>query len=197
MSDSSPEIDAPKLDDQRFAENMKAIRISRGMSQSDLVEALRALGWTSVFQTTVSRIENGDRPVRYGESRVIARALGVHAERFLLPAQDQELASKLAAARLAVRDNNNGIVGLALNMARARRALERVIDDARANGFEPTDLPSSGPDEWVELVPVSVSDELALALEALEQMTPESAVRTGLEVDERAEQRAKANRDAP
>ena len=53
----------------------------------------------SVFQTTISRIEKGDRPVRYGEARAIARALGANVERFLLSPEDQALARRLGWAR--------------------------------------------------------------------------------------------------
>ena len=46
----------------------------------------------------------------------------------------------------------------------------------RDAGFEPTLLPDDPADT---LVPVTVADELALAIEALETLTPDQAISTG------------------
>lgn len=167
--------DGPALDDLKFAENMRAIREARGMTQADLVRALKERGWQSVFQTTISRIEKGERPVRYGEALAISRALGTDINRFLLSSADRAIADRLAYSRTRFFDAYQAIqAGVRDHVARHAK-LEAAIAAARAAGFEPTELPT---DPAEILVPISVSDELALAEEAL-GLSAEQAVHTG------------------
>jgi transcriptional regulator with XRE-family HTH domain len=58
-----------------FIQNMKWRRESWDWSQADLALALRSAGLDHMHQTTVSRIESGERPVRVGEASVIAEVL--------------------------------------------------------------------------------------------------------------------------
>lgn len=67
----------PDDDDARFAENVKLERERLGWSQGELARRLREEGGLSNFhQTTVSRVEKGERPVRLAEARAIAQVLG-------------------------------------------------------------------------------------------------------------------------
>lgn len=63
-------------DDDRFAENMRVLREQRGWSQGEMARQMQRAGWPNFHQTTVSRIEKGERPVRVSEARGIAAVLG-------------------------------------------------------------------------------------------------------------------------
>ncbi|WP_374230355.1 helix-turn-helix domain-containing protein [Rhodococcus sp. ARC_M12] len=76
---------SPDDDEIRFAQRMQELRERLGISQSSLVARLREDGWPKVHQTTISRIEKGERPVRLGEARAIAAALRVPLSRLVEP----------------------------------------------------------------------------------------------------------------
>lgn len=143
------------------------------MSQADLVRALKERGWSSVYQNTVSRIEKGERPVRYGEARVIARALGVNIELFLLSAADSQTAIALAAARERLGEAHRDTYTSAKRWLEVRDELERQVSDAVARGITATELPEN---EDETLVATTVGDELALAMDVLDKQTIESSV---------------------
>lgn len=58
-----------------FRENMRATREQEGISQGELSKRLTDAGWTVFHQTTVARIESGNRPVKLDEAAAIAQAL--------------------------------------------------------------------------------------------------------------------------
>ncbi|MEX5259576.1 helix-turn-helix transcriptional regulator [Kocuria sp. CPCC 205263] len=65
---------------RRFRENMRRIREEKGWSQGELSRRLVDSGLSVFHQTTITRIENGSRPVKLDEAGVIAEALGVTLE---------------------------------------------------------------------------------------------------------------------
>ena len=69
--------DLEKETDLNFAANLKERREAAGISKAEFVRRLADLGWSSAHQTTLTRIEDGERPARLGEARLIARALRV------------------------------------------------------------------------------------------------------------------------
>lgn len=62
-------------DEQQFARNLAQRRDELGMSQSELARRMVEAGWESYSQMTVSRTEKGERPIRLGEARALARVL--------------------------------------------------------------------------------------------------------------------------
>jgi transcriptional regulator with XRE-family HTH domain len=72
-------------DEANFIKNMQILREQRDWSQGELARRMQAEGWTSFHQTTVSRIEKGERPVRLGEARGIAKVLGTITSQMILP----------------------------------------------------------------------------------------------------------------
>lgn len=72
-------------DDTRFAESIKRLREERGWSQGELARQLLAVGMEGFHQTTVSRIEKGERPVRLGEARALARVFDTSVDRMVAP----------------------------------------------------------------------------------------------------------------
>jgi transcriptional regulator with XRE-family HTH domain len=75
--------DPVQIDEARFAANIRARRESVGWSQGELARRLRENGWENFHQTTVSRIEKGDRPIRLGEAVAVAELLGVPIDKLL------------------------------------------------------------------------------------------------------------------
>lgn len=61
--------------DERFAANVRALREAIGWNQSDFALVLSAYGVDGMHQTTISRIEAGDRQVKLSEAIAIAKAL--------------------------------------------------------------------------------------------------------------------------
>ena len=70
-------------DESRFVETMRRVREIRGLSQGDLAARLADAGWDGFRQTTISRIEKGERTVRLAEAHAIAQVLGVPLTRMM------------------------------------------------------------------------------------------------------------------
>ncbi|MCA4132957.1 helix-turn-helix transcriptional regulator [Arthrobacter sp. M4] len=89
------EMPEPDVDEERFRANMKMHRERLGWSQGELSRRLIESGWGIFHQTTVSRIESGERPVKLGEARAIAAMLGVSLEKMMLVAEYSRLEADL------------------------------------------------------------------------------------------------------
>lgn len=68
----------------RVAQNLRAIRKSRGMSTYDVARCLREIGWP-IQQTGVARIETGERRVDVDDLLALAAVLGCSPARLLMP----------------------------------------------------------------------------------------------------------------
>lgn len=101
MRDDGP--DQASTDDANFAASMRLMREQRGWSQGELARRLTEAGLTGFHQTTVSRIEKMERPVRLGEARGIARTLGVDVEEMLAPTRLVESMGDLKEAVSEIR----------------------------------------------------------------------------------------------
>jgi transcriptional regulator with XRE-family HTH domain len=139
---------APEEDDGRFAERMQQYRERLGISQSALVGRLRENGWSKVHQTTVSRIEKGERPVRLGEARAIASALGVPLSRLVEPDPASfvraELTRESAAVYNAFAELTEKAHEFLRLQAQLRKALARFHDgDYQIGGNPGIPMPSS------------------------------------------------------
>lgn len=67
-----------------FRTNMRREREARGWTQGELARALRDAGWpTLAHQTTLARLESGQRPPRLDEATVIATVLDTTLDRLL------------------------------------------------------------------------------------------------------------------
>ena len=170
MTESGPEVD-----DALFAANIVSIRERAGMSQAELARRLNSLGWDSVYQTTISRIEKGDRPVRVGEARLIARALNVELSTMMLSISENHQAGQLAFAREELVRAERAIRDGAEQWYLAHEQLQEVVAEIKASGIEPSDY---DPPDGASLKPATAADELALAIRALER-DPQLSVRHG------------------
>lgn len=168
--------DGPGADDLRFAQNMLVLREQKGLSQADLVRRLRENGWHTVHQTTISRIENGERPVRFGEARAIAQALEVTADRLLMPDVESRMAGLLDWFRSQLEKRGHDVVRAASEWSKAHKHLQAQVDEVRSMGFEPSTShiePGST---------ATLSDELRLATDALGVSITDLLARHSIEV---------------
>ena len=143
---------------------MVAYREAHGMSQKDLVKVLQERGWTSVYQNTIHRIEKGDRPVRFGEAMAIAQVFGESVEKFSLAPTEARTAISLSMARQRHAQAAVAMATQREEMNAADHELRRLVLETKAAGIEPTELPD---DDDMLLVPITVEDELALAIAEL------------------------------
>lgn len=65
----------PQDREARFRDAMKALREKQGLTQTDVARRLRERG-LSFHQSTVAKVETGERPIRLDEAYAIADALG-------------------------------------------------------------------------------------------------------------------------
>lgn len=103
MSDRTGAMNSAQ-NELNFIRNMKRVREVQGLSQGQFAARMtKEFGWEGFHQTTISRIEKGERPVRLGEAAGIAEALGVEVWQMLLPddasKQLANLESSIHAAR--------------------------------------------------------------------------------------------------
>jgi|GEM_PF-5946259 len=161
----------PDADDARFAVNMQRRREELGISQADLVRDLRANGWATVHPTTISRIENGDRPVRLGEARAIARALDTGVDHFLLSPAESRLAGELMDRAGEVRAAWHRISATTVKFLIERVELEGVIGRAQTEGVRTAESRMAG-----ERASVDSGNDLESALEEAIQVVELEAI---------------------
>lgn len=82
--------------EQRFAANLRLLRERQGISQVKLAQEMAARGWPW-RQQTVTRLENGQRMIRFGEATALAEILDTPLERFTRAGPEAAEAERLAA----------------------------------------------------------------------------------------------------
>lgn len=112
MSDAESEMYAAE---RNFATNMRLRREELGWSQGELSRRMRQGGWSNFHQTTVSRIEKHERPIRLSEAGAIARVLEIPLSLLELP---EGVAHGVTRVRTALLDTE----------ASGRRLTEAVDD---------------------------------------------------------------------
>ena len=97
--------------DQNIGRNLKALREARGMAQSDLARRVAGMGVPGFHQTTIARIESGQRALRASEAIAICRILETTIEGLaesrgsaLLRAHGTHLSEKLIAFHQAANE---------------------------------------------------------------------------------------------
>ena len=130
-------------EEAQFIKSMKRIREELGWSQGDFARKMKEAGWDSFHQTTVSRIEKGERPVRLGEARGIATVLGALVGQMILPDSGAKALRDLELTWVSIR-KNAAIIGDAID----RYQLDQSILRENLRVLEEADL-GSDPDESV------------------------------------------------
>lgn len=107
----------PSEFDLRVGANLRRLRDHRNLSQTDVIQLLENEGISGFHQTTLSRIENGERTLRLNEAAAFASILGVQigelmaAERLnLLEIEVQNIKSNLQMAAMRTRDGLDSLL---------------------------------------------------------------------------------------
>lgn len=145
MNETEDSLEARfEQDEANFAKNMQRLRGRRGWSQGEFARQMQAAGWTSFHQTTVSRIENGTRPVRLGESRGIAEALGSTVSQMIQPSDGLETLRALERSIERTQEIRQEIYYLIPRLHAMQNGvrvhLERVKQEPRSAGEAQTEF---------------------------------------------------------
>lgn len=118
-----------KTADDWFAENMREWREARGISQAELAQRLTGLGHAGIHQTTIARMERGNRVVRLSEAESIAKILGATIGMLTMPRVQvlQEVERELAQ----LVDLHKQLRGDTVNFEIARTRVDLAVEDVQ------------------------------------------------------------------
>ena len=135
MEREDPSFVLPDLAEARFAANLRILRESRRMSQERLAQEMVARGWPW-RQQTVTKIENGQRMVRFGEAMALASILGVSLNHFTRPESEAIEVEKIRAASARLRESYEALTAAVCHLLDKRRTAERlqVLNDQVQGG---------------------------------------------------------------
>ena len=113
--------------EQRFAANLRILRERQGVSQVKLAQEMAVRGWPW-RQQTVTRLENGQRMIRFGEAIALASILGVSLDRFTRPVSEAIEVEKIRAASARLRESCEAVAAAVCHLLDAQRTAERLQD---------------------------------------------------------------------
>ena len=111
--------------EQRFAANLRILRERQGVSQVKLAQEMAARGWPW-RQQTVTRLENGQRMIRFGDAIALASILGVSLDRFTRPVSEAIEVEKIRAASARLRESCEAVAAAVCHLLDAQRTAERL-----------------------------------------------------------------------
>jgi len=111
--------------EQRFAANLRILRERQGVSQVKLAQEMAARGWPW-RQQTVTRLENGQRMIRFGEAIALASILGVSLDRFTRPVSEAIEVEKIRAASARLRESCEAVAAAVCHLLDTQRTAERL-----------------------------------------------------------------------
>ena len=111
--------------EQRFAANLRILRERQGVSQVKLAQEMAARGWPW-RQQTVTRLENGQRMIRFGEAIALASILGVSLNRFTRPVSEALEVEKIRATSARLRESCEAVAAAVCHLLDAQRTAERL-----------------------------------------------------------------------
>ncbi|KQQ66098.1 hypothetical protein ASF63_12310 [Microbacterium sp. Leaf320] len=112
-------------DEANFIRRMAELRADADMSQSELARRMAERGFETYSQTTVSRTEKGERPIRLGEARVLAEILG---SSIAMMVQDTEIAELQNESRNLQRVMEKLLLDVARSLSRYEQGVQSVRD---------------------------------------------------------------------
>ncbi|WP_336670123.1 helix-turn-helix domain-containing protein [Tsukamurella sp. USMM236] len=152
--------DLEQVTDRNFAANVKARREAMGLSKAEFVRRLADLGWGSAHQTTLTRIEDSERPARLGEARLMAAALDVPLGTLMQKPEINDLATHLDESEEALKRRSVEFSHAMFAYEIARRDLLEARERAKQAGLPLADeqigLSESFPGMVVRSVPSRV-----------------------------------------
>jgi transcriptional regulator with XRE-family HTH domain len=111
--------------EQRFAANLRVLRERQGISQVKLAQEMAVRGWPW-RQQTVTRLENGQRMIRFGEAIALASILGVSLGRFTRPVSEALEVEKIRATSARLRESCQAVAAAVCHLLDAQRTAERL-----------------------------------------------------------------------
>ena len=147
-----------------FGYNLKFVREKREESQTALAKKMVDLGF-AWYQTTVSRVEAGERPVQLGEALAVATILETDIGTMIQRPSTVRLQRLLINANRQVADHLNAIEAAARGVILARVELEAQVAAARAAGFKERSIEIA--EDWLSREP---EDAVRKGREAAEQL---------------------------
>lgn len=144
MTDTIDEYTQGAQEEAWFIASMKRIRENLGWSQGELARRMNDTGWSAFHQTTISRIEKGERPVRLGEARGIASALGAFVGQMILAPEGSNAVHELELQCEETRKAESRILASIHEYSEAQRSLRNDLEAANQ-----VDL-GEAVDPWVE-----------------------------------------------
>lgn len=143
--------------EKQFGNAVRQLRESLGMSQGRMAMKMIEAGWVKFYQTTISRIEKNERPVRLGEALAMAEILGVSLD--VLAGGDPSAAMASAAGRHTlereVRESRRALELLAGELSKIETQLAAVATrhEAARNALNA----ALGEGVWMEAAPDHLS----------------------------------------
>lgn len=119
------QLPSPDDTEQRFAANLRLLRERQDISQVKLAQEMAARGWPW-RQQTVTRVENGQRMIRFGEATALAEILHTPLERFARPVSEADEVEKIRAADARLRESFEAVVAAVCHLLDAQRTAERL-----------------------------------------------------------------------
>lgn len=137
------EVERPiQSDDERFAASVKRIREEKGWSQGELARRMTEAGFEGFHQTTISRIEKNERPVRIGEARGLAKVLESLVGIMIAPAEQWKVVDNFGREVIGLADAESAVGHAVREYMHQRVMAKKAWDDLRDLG--PTGLLEEG-----------------------------------------------------
>jgi transcriptional regulator with XRE-family HTH domain len=122
-------VTAARAED-RFAANLKALRNAKGMTQEDFVRAMARQGF-KWHQATVYKVENGERPIQFGEAFAAANVLEVPLQEMIgEEPEDAAFRARLRLLAWKLGDARVKVVDAVYDYGETRRLLREALSDA-------------------------------------------------------------------
>ena len=117
--------------DRLFSENVREAREALQWSQGELARRMRDLGWSNFHQTTVSRIEKNERPVRLSEAKAIARTLNTPVSVLMAPSKRAVALQRFAETVAEARDSEVRVVAAIQEYKWQRTLLDHELEEVQ------------------------------------------------------------------
>lgn len=154
-----------------FRENMRATRDQEGISQGELSKRLIDAGWPVFHQTTVARIESGNRPVKLDEADAIAQALNSTLPVLIAPPHALEILYTVTRDTALLLESHDDAVERLRHLAAVRQSLKLSMSQLKVRQ-EAGDFRAGDSD--------AATFRLNMARRAIEAKTMQSAVHAAL-----------------
>lgn len=105
------------------------------MSQEKLALEMMARGWPW-RQQTVTKIENGQRMVRFGEAVALTGIFGVSVERFTWPSQESDQTEQLDEAGAVLRRSYEAVAEAVFRLLIDQQSAERALAGSADSKYE-------------------------------------------------------------